>query len=67
MQSNYDGGSNENRPSKNNYVELNDEESIELLAEIIANRIIEKLLYDENEQSPIKPSATRSGKERKAA
>jgi|GEM_PF-3516479 len=55
------------KPSINNHVELNEAESIELLAEIIANRIIEKILYDENDQSSVELPITRSSKKREAA
>ncbi len=52
MQSQTDG-KNKKRPSVKKYAELNEDETIELLAEIIANRIIEKILDDENTQPTI--------------
>ena len=47
--------------------ELNEEQSIDLLAEIIANRIIDKLLYDEKYEAAIEPDVATIGKKRKAA
>jgi len=62
-----DGLKNKRQPSKNKYAEFNEEDSIELLAEIIANRIINKLLYHEKWESTIEPHATGDGKKREAA
>jgi len=60
-------GKNIKRPSVNKYAELNEEESIELLAEIIANRIIEKILNDENSQPTIEQTNSTGSQKGKAA
>ena len=56
-----------NKPSKPNYAELCEEESIKLISDIIANSIIEKLLFNEQQQSTNEPPAPANSKKRKAA
>ena len=65
MQSQTDG-KNKKRPSVNKYAELKEEESIELLAEIIANLIIEKILNDENSQPTIEQTNSTGSQKGKA-
>jgi hypothetical protein len=62
-----DGIKKNKKPSKQQYVELNETQSIELLAEIIANRIIEKIKYNDNNQPALEQLVTAGCKKREAA
>jgi hypothetical protein len=62
-----DGVKKKSKPSKANYASLTEEESLDLLAELIGNRIIEQLLYDINEKSTCQPTNNGDGKKREAA
>jgi hypothetical protein len=62
-----DGVKKKTKPSKANYAALTEAESLELLAELIANRIIEQLLYEIHEKSTCQPTNNGDGKKREAA
>lgn len=46
---------------KNKYASLNEESSLKLLAEIIANRIIYQILYYDNTESSVDAALTSDG------
>jgi len=62
-----DGVKKKTKPSKTSYAALTEAESLELLAELIANRIIEQLLYEVHEKSTCQSTNNGDGKKREAA